>query len=304
ARAYATEYPGLHAVRLKLFDAIPLAFYPLALAAAFGLVVLLRKPDRSTAFFAAVMLGCSVVAVFPNFTIRPHYFILPLPPLALLAGVAVIAAGDLLRKRQLTSIAWLPITLFLASLSYGIFQQREIFFKATPFRASRITYGFNPFPEAAAISNYLKDHATPDDEVAVLGSEPEIYFYSRLHSATGYIYTYALVEEQPYALRMQREMISEIEAAHPAWLVVAAIPTSWLVQASSPSLIFDWSANFINSNYTRAGVVELFKDGHAEYRWNDAAQTRLLESPYNLILFRRKDYPAARHDQTPAGTPP
>jgi len=45
----------------------------------------------------------------------------------------------------------------------------------------------------------------------VLGSEPQIYFYSGRRSATGYLYMYSLTEEQKYALRMQKEMIGEIE---------------------------------------------------------------------------------------------
>jgi hypothetical protein len=36
-----------------------------------------------------------------------------------------------------------------------------------------------------------------------------------LHSATGYIYTYSLMEPQSHALEMQKEMIAEIEADRP-----------------------------------------------------------------------------------------
>jgi len=51
--------------------------------------------------------------------------------------------------------------------------------------------------------------------VAVIGSEPEIYFYAQRHSATGFIYTYSLMEEQRFALAMQKQMIREIEEAKP-----------------------------------------------------------------------------------------
>jgi len=46
-----------------------------------------------------------------------------------------------------------------------------------------------------------------------IGSEPEIYFYAQRHSATGYIYTYALMEEHKYAHAMPEEMEREIEQA-------------------------------------------------------------------------------------------
>ena len=68
-----------------------------------------------------------------------------------------------------------------------------------------------PFLSLFRIADYLREHTTPDDTIAVLGSEPEIYFYSHRHSATGYIYTYPLMEPQKYARQMQEEMIREIE---------------------------------------------------------------------------------------------
>lgn len=37
-----------------------------------------------------------------------------------------------------------------------------------------------------------------------------------------------LMENQPYALKMQKEMIGEIEAAKPRYLVFVNIFTSWL----------------------------------------------------------------------------
>ena len=72
-------------------------------------------------------------------------------------------------------------------------------------------YGLNPFPESIAIAEYIKAHSKEQDKIAVLGSEPQIYFYSNRHSATGYIYVYGLMEDQKYALKMQKEMAEEIE---------------------------------------------------------------------------------------------
>ena len=40
----------------------------------------------------------------------------------------------------------------------------------------------------------LREHSAPDARIAILGSEPEILFYARRHSATGYIYMYDLLE--------------------------------------------------------------------------------------------------------------
>ena len=70
------------------------------------------------------------------------------------------------------------------------------------------------------------------------GSEPQIYFYSHRHSATGYIYTYPLMEPQKYARQMQSEMIHEIESAQPKYLISITMSLSWLrlPQSETPNL--------------------------------------------------------------------
>ena len=98
---------------------------------------------------------------------------------------------------------------------------QKLFFEVSPVQVSRMVYGDSPFPESFRIADYLREHTSPDDKIAVLGSEPEIYFYSRRHSATGYIYTYPLMEPQKYARRMQEEMIREIEQRNPKYPTVS-----------------------------------------------------------------------------------
>ena len=51
--------------------------------------------------------------------------------------------------------------------------------------------------------------------IAVIGSEPQIYFYAHRRSASGFIYVYDLVQLHRYAGPFQREMIGEIERAQP-----------------------------------------------------------------------------------------
>jgi hypothetical protein len=102
-------------------------------------------------------------------------------------------------------------------------------------------YGANPFLESVRVAQYLRDHTDADDTIAVLGSEPQMYFYSKRHSATGYIYTYELMEPQSYARQMQEQMISQIESARPKYLILIFVPTSWLRQPASEGMIFTWA---------------------------------------------------------------
>jgi hypothetical protein len=74
--------------------------------------------------------------------------------------------------------------------------------------------------EAVTIADYIRTNSPSSATVAIVGSEPEIFFYANRHSATGYIYNFALLERQQFAKDMQEEMFKEIEAARPDFLLV------------------------------------------------------------------------------------
>src|SRR5437773_12198608 len=101
-------------------------------------------------------------------------------------------------------------------------------FSLTPIEACRRIYPESPFPGSLRIAEYVREHTRPDDTIAVLGSEPQIYFYSQRRSATGYIYAYGLMEPQKYARQMQEEMMGEIERARPMYLLSVVVKDSWM----------------------------------------------------------------------------
>src|ERR1700745_2918378 len=119
----------------------------------------------------------------------------------------------------------------------------------------RYVYGESPFVESIPIAKYIREQSSPEDTIAVLGSEPQIYFYSHRHSATGYIYTYGLMEPQKYARQMQEEMIREIELARPRYLVSVAIDVSWSRRSESEQLIFTWANDYLSRHYDIVGFV-------------------------------------------------
>ena len=145
----------------------------------------------------------------------------------------------------------------------------------------------NPFPEAVQVGDYLKSHASPGARIAVLGSEPEIYFYAHRHSATGYIYTYSLMEPQTHALEMQKEMIAEIEAARPEFVVFVNVPASFGRLPDSETLILSWADAYLRSRYEKIGIVDM--NDPTDYVWGDDAQTYRRQSRLFIDVFKRKE---------------
>ena len=151
-----------------------------------------------------------------------------------------------------------------------------------------MTYGANPFPESLQIAAYIKMHTGKDDRIAVLGSEPQIFFYANRLSATGYIYIYGLMENQKYALQMQQEMIKEIEAAKPKFLVLVRVGASWMMQPNSYKVILDWGEAYVGENCERVGVVDILDKDYTLYLWGRDALHYSPRSKSFIFIYQRR----------------
>jgi len=249
-----------------------------------------RWPLPGRAFVLALPVF-SLLGVSAGLYYRPHYFILMLPAAALSVGTAVRfavqrAADD--RGRQ--AAAWAGLGIAAAGCLQSAWAQRDLLFEKTPAQVSRAIYGGNPFPESPEIARYIAARTAPDDRIAVLGSEPQILFYSRRRSATGHVYTYGLVEPQPLAHTMQEQMAREVEAARPAYFVWVLVPTSWLLRPESDKWILRWAQDYVSREYELVGQVQILGPDRTDYYWDDFA-ARAPERPVNrLLVFRRRDF--------------
>ena len=181
-----------------------------------------------------------------------------------------------------------PVILLAAVLAWDVYLQRWAFFRFPPATLNQIIYGANPFVESVVAAKYLREHSAPDARVAVIGSEPQIYFYANRRSATGYLYTYPLMEDQPYALTMQHRMISEIESKKPEYLLIVVNRYSWLAKESSNLGILAWAKQYAATNYDRVGIVDE-RLGQPEIQlWGDAAKNYPGQLEQFLDLYKRK----------------
>ena len=258
----------------------------LALSAV-GLGAVIRDPNRDRRAFAIVFVASALLGTMMGLQFRLHYFLVAAPALALLSGLGLVALGGLLATQSPRALrVALPCALGLVALAQPLYASRAILFELGPAQVSRAIYGRNPFPESVEVARYIREHSADDDRVAVVGSEPQIYFYAARRSATGYIYTYALMELQPYAPAMQREMIKEIETAAPRFLVFVSATSSWIARPGSDQTIFGWF-NAYQRGFTRVGVVDILPQQDTVYRWGDAAAAYAPRSDVWLMIFER-----------------
>jgi Dolichyl-phosphate-mannose-protein mannosyltransferase len=288
ARQYGTLVPLSRAPRI-FFDSANEVIGPcwgIWMLAGIGAVAgLCDRRLRASATFLIGFLLFSVLALCVGFYFRYHYFIFILPAVSLLAGSAISEFSHLLTGRMIL-LRFVPLLVFAALLGLPILSQRKFFFDASPVDACRMIYPQSPFPESIRIAEYIRQQTEPDDTIAVMGSEPQIYFYSRRHSATGYIYTYGLMEPQKYADQMQEEMIGEIESARPKYLVSILINDSWLYRPQSDRRIFTWANEYTAENYAVAAFVNITPTG-TDYFFGDIPSSVERLKDY-ILMYRRK----------------
>ena len=288
ARQYGTLIPISNAPeifldRVKQVIGAGWAIWMLAgIGAGVGLV---DKSIRASTVFLLGLLLFSTLALCSGFYFRPHYFIMILPAVSLFVGIAISKLSDLPTGRMIL-VRFVPLVMLGATLSLPILWEKKFFFKVSPVDACRLTYSHNPFAESVKIADYLREHTSRDDTIAVLGSEPEIYFYAQRHSATAHIYTYGLMEPQKYARQMQEEMIHEIERARPKYLVSVVMFYSWLWRSASDRLIFTWADEYTAQNYKAAGLVSITSK-EADYFFGDVPSS--VESLENRILIYQRN---------------
>ena len=282
ARAYGTRVPSVVALHNFRSSALDLLRFDagLWLIAGIGVVTLFfSRQARTHAFFVLSLLGFSCLGVSAGRYFRPHYFVLLLPAAALLCGVAVAHGIEAIQGDRLSTVLKaIPALTFAGALLFSLLQERPFLFAANSEIANRRLYYDNPFVEAKAVAEYIRQNSAPDAKLAVFGSEPEIYFYAQRRSATGYIYTYSLMEQQEYAERMQNEMIEEVIQAQPEYAVFVDDRLSWLWHPGGLRQEFmNQILRYMSTAYDSAGEVEI--SGEPDHGIGDAAK---------IYVFRRK----------------
>lgn len=292
-RAYASEMNLKTGIELFKFGFIPIVrnnplLWLMALAGIIG--VLSTESGRRIAPFTLSFFLFSFLSVCPGFFFREHYFVQLLPAAALNSGAAVSVLGKTAERytsrSRLLQFSTL-LTVVAISLT-GTFSTGRVLANSTPGQFSRSIYGVNPFPESLKISEYLRKNTTSEERIAVIGSEPQICFYAHRRLATEHIYMYGLMEPQPFALRMQEEMIAQVEKCEPRFVVLATAPGSWLQRPNSEKKLLSWIKDFINNFYQPVVVADIFSDRTLWLTGKEAESFKPRTGSSQLIVFKRK----------------
>jgi 4-amino-4-deoxy-L-arabinose transferase-like glycosyltransferase len=259
------------------------------LVAALGLSALWWGRDGSRhRFFMVTLFLVSFASICPGAYFRPHYFVLLLPAVAMLAGVGVSSVTKELVQSPKRRFAIIPVVMFVLALEHAIVRQRMTYFVLPPDEVLQATYPDAAFGAAKEVADYVRQHTQPNARIAVVGSEPEIYFYAHRRSATGYIYMYGLIGHHKYLSRMQEQMLRELQQNQPEYLVYVDTWDSWgdRSRATEAQAFLKSLDDFMNSQYEKVGVADVGQS--TRYLWGDAAHTYVPDSSKTIYVLKRR----------------
>jgi hypothetical protein len=231
-----------------------------------------------------LFLGAGVLVVTPGFYFREHYFVALFPALALTGALLF----DYMQSR-FSANGWgkygsAVILCLMLLISLAI--ESPYYFVTSPDKVVEKTYGkLNVFTSSKMIGEYLKKNTLPTDKIQVLGSEPQIYFFSNRRSASGHIYMYGLMENHEYAKTMQRELAQDIITQKPKYLVFSLEKSSWMLTPESNMWLWEWYKNYTSGHYVIDCLGVLDKDTLTNFVWGK--DIRNITSPMAFIISKR-----------------
>ena len=171
-------------------------------------------------------------------------------------------------------------------------RQRGFLFRLPPDAVARALYGPSPFPESRELGRWIRENTAEDARIAALCSEPQLYFYARRRSSTGFLYLYAPMEESELARRLQERLIAELEA-HPPEIVIttpsrdsfADYPGTWRDLRRAHPQFFEWYERTL-ARYELVGVADVRFPAPTAYLWGADARALVQTSPYALLVHR------------------
>ncbi len=253
------------------------------------LLFITSKKDIKIPITLAIFFIFSILAVCPGFYFRQHYFIQFMPALSIAVAGFLFALDQVItQKIKSEKLYFVKYVLIGLVILFVIISENQYLFKQKPVRFCKMIYSSNPFVESPEIAKFLKERTNENDKIAVLGSEPQICFYAGRKSATGYIYTYNLMEKHPYALEMQKEMIKEIEESKPKFLLMVNERMSWLSRPESENYIFNWYSKYSKENYDFVGMVDINPAGESTFIYQPELNSYQPQSQSYILIFEKK----------------
>ena len=278
---YAKEYssiPSMDDIKFSFIGGFQSLLYFASLIwiiAGVGFIALFSsKYNKQSGILILGLLIAGGTALSFGLKFRPHYFVLVLPAAALLFGIGIRFIFHVFSQASRPIVRYFPpIFIITIAILSTIAAHWDVLYQFSPVKVSQTVYPLYPFPYSLRIAEIIRERTSRNDRIAIIGNEPQFLFYSRRRSATSFIYTYSLGENQPLAEQFRFEMIQQIEAASPKLLIYTNIQPEWYKKPKGWEELDKWFFSYAKLHYTPI----------ARFEYHNIQDTLLITDTINLL---------------------
>lgn len=247
---------------------------------------ILEWRSKASLFIIALLSACTVI---PGMRFYGHYWLLVFPAVALLIPAIFIVIPGFIRNSRWQEITKLIIILGLTCLlAFHFYMNQGQYYKPDFQRVLLSAHKGNYFYIHKEIGDLLNTRMQPEDQLMVLGSEPQLYLYTEKKSPTRHFYTSFTSKAIPEALEWQDEVIKVIQNRKPEYMVLFIEQIAWMFQEDSTRRLYNWAYNHMLSRYTPIAYAELSPQGTARIVEVPEGQTYEPVTGQYVIISKRK----------------
>lgn len=246
----------------------------------------------------AILGFCGFLCIHPGWFYRPHYFQMWFPTAAILSGVALGRINafwqfDFLKKTPLFFQSFFSKISWQSGIaSFGILLtcilQFGYFFGWSSEKVTSEMYGTEYFTEIKTLSDTLPKLMSESGKIGILGPEPEVFFYTKKRSATGFLYHYPIYEKHKFAHSMATQLMAEFEKNKPEIVLYFCTVENIGKHENAETMhrIQTWFQDF-SANYELVGKFLRRKDD-AKMVWKNEAEWHSLYSSHFQVWQKIK----------------
>ncbi len=234
--------------------------------------------------------GLLVLALLAFATILPgkryygHYWLQFFPFLAMGVGAGAYAVQHWLKGRMGGAVTAVFLVISLSHLlTHG-----ENYFQVDQNQLVRKVYAGNPFDVHRQLAKYLQPRLRPEDQLLVLGSEPQFYIYTGKKSPTRHFYTGFTSRNIPEARQWQQEILADFRQSQPAYVVFSTQRFSWMMKPDSDQTLYREAFDEVLKNYTPIACADFISEGETKMIFDaEAASYQPVSREFVMILQRK-----------------
>lgn len=293
------EYPNLYTQNtneaagfnlLKAnFDSLTQRQLLLWILGALGLLAIAIKglnKKMSIALVALVLF--SFLTITPGKRYYLHYWIQFLPSVALLFAHLFFKLEKLGEKPNLSIAKSLSLPLAGLFLLIGGAMSSAHWLKTDSNTLMRDMFGGNPFVEDQLFARIIEAQIQPNETVAVMGSEPQIYVYLDRKAPSRHFYTAFLSRNHRFTETWQKEALEGLKAQKPDYVVFNIMSMSWMLRPDSNQGFYQNSYTWVMENYNPVAWADYVDYYNPTIVTDAGASTYKPQSGSYVMLLKKK----------------